>query len=138
MTQRIGPFLKNMSHQIFLAKNFQRIEHFFDLTQRIEPSVWHDSKNRTFFYSRNWTFFFFFQIWIKELIFQKFHFKLLTFFFFLNMTHRIELFLQDSKTWELFYSSQRTVIQFWNNLFRVQFFESFCEEGSILWVKLNV
>ena len=94
---------------------------------------------------------FFFKFESKNWIFQKFHFKLLTLFwiwltelnfFFWNMTHRIEPFLKilTHRDWTLLFNmSQRTVvIHFWNNLFRVQFFESFCEEGSILWVKLNL
>ena len=82
MTQRIEPFLKNMSHQIFFAKNIQRIEHFliwlkelnllFDMTPRTELFLLEELN----------PFFFFFQIWIKELIFSKISLQIIDLFFF--------------------------------------------------------
>ena len=92
---------------------------FFDLTQRIEPSVLHDSKNWTFF--TRGIYFFFFKFGSKNWFFQNFTSNYWPFFWiwltelnlFSNMTHRIEPFLKilTHRDWTLLFNmSQRTVV----------------------------
>ena len=90
LTELIAPFFfKNMTHK----KVTQRIEPTWtNLTQRIEPSLWIWFKKRTFFFfsiclKELNAFFFFEEIWLKDLLF---------FFEKKRLTLRIEC---DSKTW---------------------------------------
>ena len=101
-------FLKNMTHG---TEPFFHVTHgiepffptwliviepffFFDMTQRIEPYLEHDSKNwkiMIFFYWKNWIFF---------------EYDSKNWTFFLNVTHRIELFY-DSRIVFFFSEWQR-------------------------------
>ena len=91
MTQRIEPFFlicrKELSF-FFFAKFWLELSHFFiNRTQRIELFLWLTELNLFFFHwydSKNWT------------LCQKKATQKIEIFFFRKMTHRIELFVNDS------------------------------------------
>ena len=134
-TQRIEPFLnesKNWTLFSFRCDSqnwalFQkkkrnmtlRIEPFWkSMTRRIQPSLWHDSKNSTFLWLKELNFFlkilssrielFFFEYDSHNWPFCKYDSHNWTFFeydstFFLNMTQRIEPFWNATQRIELFF-----------------------------------